>query len=64
MTAVDEFVTNWTSAEFEAFVQELADLVVLCDVPLETARAVWNRVLELEEAFWPEEGETIATRSQ
>ncbi|EIN08334.1 heme oxygenase-like protein [Punctularia strigosozonata HHB-11173 SS5] len=63
-TAVDGFVTNWTSAEFEAFVRDLADLVDLCDVPLEAASVVWNRVLELEEAFWPEEGEALAVKSQ
>ncbi|OZJ04853.1 hypothetical protein BZG36_02596 [Bifiguratus adelaidae] len=60
--AVASFVANWTNPEFVKFVDDLADVVNSYGVrpgSQEWARAemIWARVLELEEAFWPEEGE-------
>jgi formylaminopyrimidine deformylase / aminopyrimidine aminohydrolase len=67
-SALDAFITNWTSPEFGKFVDELEDLVN--DVmPKDRdadersqgiwlqAERIWERVLELEVGFWPDEGE-------
>ncbi|EPQ52199.1 heme oxygenase-like protein [Gloeophyllum trabeum ATCC 11539] len=61
-TAVSNFVSNWTNAEFIRFVDDLADLVNELGITAGTdawkkAEEVWARVVELEEAFWPEKGE-------
>ncbi|QRV86405.1 TENA/THI-4 family protein [Ceratobasidium sp. AG-Ba] len=55
---LDEFIQNWTSADFIKFVEELENLVDMMDIQPGTdvwnrAEAVWNRVVELEVAFWP-----------
>ena len=59
---MDNFAKNWSSPEFEKFVNELAELVDgLCITPgtsvWESAENVWKRVIELEIGFWPEDGE-------
>jgi len=64
--AVHQFATNWSSQEFETFVNELAQLVDSFGTPPGTdlwsrAEAIWCRVVELEE-FWPEEGEETQSR--
>jgi thiaminase len=55
---------NWTSDEFARFVQDLEGLVDAYGVQpgsvhWKSAENVWNRVFELEDAFWPEEGEEV-----
>lgn len=54
----NEFIPNWTSAEFEKFVDEIAHLT---DSLAETEKAspdlfedTWIQILEVEEKFWPE----------
>ena len=55
-----EFIPNWTSTEFEGFVQEIADLVnELAEREeawrrLDVYRAVWEHICEVERRFWPE----------
>jgi formylaminopyrimidine deformylase / aminopyrimidine aminohydrolase len=61
--AVQQFVKNWTNAEFEEFVEDLAELVNRSGISVDAATAVWDRVLELEEAFWPAENESAAPHS-
>ncbi|KZV95258.1 heme oxygenase-like protein [Exidia glandulosa HHB12029] len=68
--AVKALVNNWTSPDFEAFVTKLAGLVdrqyatslqatYMGDLAgtFRDTMAVWERVLELEAAFWPVEDE-------
>ncbi|KZP33725.1 heme oxygenase-like protein, partial [Athelia psychrophila] len=60
--AVSSFVTNWTSPEFEKFVDELAELVDELGIQpgsdgWKRGEDIWTRIIELEEAFWPNEGE-------
>jgi formylaminopyrimidine deformylase / aminopyrimidine aminohydrolase len=49
--AVDNFAKNWSSLEFEEFVNELAELVDFCITPGSSAwgsaENVWKRVIEL-----------------
>ncbi|TFY81883.1 hypothetical protein EWM64_g2126 [Hericium alpestre] len=59
------FVANWTNDEFVKFVNDLAGLVNSFDVKPGTERfnrleMIWLRVVELEEAFWPNAGEELA----
>ncbi|KAK3076961.1 hypothetical protein LTS18_011546 [Coniosporium uncinatum] len=54
-----EFIPNWTSREFEQFVEELGGLVNECAEEvgqggLKGCEAFWERVLEVEKGFWPE----------
>lgn len=61
-TAVSNFVSNWTNAEFITFVDDLADVVNDLGIAAGTetwknSEEIWARVVELEEAFWPEIGE-------
>ena len=62
-SALKAFATNWSSPEFRAFVDhDLAKLVddVYRNVREEdraSAERVWERVVELEESFWPRDGE-------
>ncbi|PIL23360.1 hypothetical protein GSI_14671 [Ganoderma sinense ZZ0214-1] len=67
LLAVQELVQNWTSPEFEKFVDGLADLVNRLDISqMSTAsnrtEEIWARVVELEEAFWPVGGEELRAR--
>ncbi|KAH9478306.1 hypothetical protein JR316_0008759 [Psilocybe cubensis] len=53
------FADNWTSPAFHSFVQDLRDLVDAFGIEPGTERwaravGVWERVGELEEAFWPD----------
>ena len=66
---MNSFAKNWSSPEFEAFVNELAELVdddYLSITPgtsaWESAENVWKRVIELEIGFWPEDGEELSMR--
>jgi thiaminase len=64
-TPVLSFATNWSTPEFKLFVDDLADLVDdiyknLGDDAWMRAVHVWERVVELEESFWPRAGEEIA----
>jgi formylaminopyrimidine deformylase / aminopyrimidine aminohydrolase len=57
------FATNWSTAEFKRFVDELAVVVddiygSLGDDAWKYAENIWERVVELEEKFWPK-GEEI-----
>ncbi|KAG8712124.1 hypothetical protein FRC11_000979 [Ceratobasidium sp. 423] len=52
------FITNWTSDEFKKFVDDLEKLVDLLGIEpgsenWRRAEVIWNRVIELEEEFWP-----------
>lgn len=52
-------IKNWTSNEFVQFVDDLRTLVDMMDIREGTeswkrAVAVWDRVVELETAFWPD----------
>ena len=58
------FATNWSTPEFKRFVDDLAVLVddiyeSLGDDAWRRAVCVWERVVELEERFWPRAGEEI-----
>ncbi|THH18394.1 hypothetical protein EW146_g2592 [Bondarzewia mesenterica] len=60
--AVPSLVANWTNIEFVKFVENLASAVDAFDIRPGSdewvrAEEIWARVVELEEAFWPEEGE-------
>jgi thiaminase len=55
---LDAFIANWSSDEFKKFVDDLEKLVDLLGIEQgsddwKQAEAIWNRVIELEEAFWP-----------
>lgn len=59
---VSSFVANWTSTDFEKFVDGLAELVNELNIPhgsedWKRGEAIWKRVLELEVAFWPNDGD-------
>ncbi|KDQ58566.1 hypothetical protein JAAARDRAFT_206459 [Jaapia argillacea MUCL 33604] len=61
-TAISHFVSNWTSHEFVRFVDQLADLVNHLPIhhgseKWKKAEVIWARLIEIEEEFWPEEGE-------
>ena len=55
-----EFIPNWTSPDFERFVQEIADVMdELAEREeawrrVEVYRAVWEHILEVERRFWPD----------
>ncbi|KEF51373.1 uncharacterized protein A1O9_12522 [Exophiala aquamarina CBS 119918] len=55
-----EFIPNWTSPEFEAFVREIAEvtdeLAAREDAVvrrLDVYKAVWRHILDVETRFWP-----------
>ncbi|CAE6519761.1 unnamed protein product [Rhizoctonia solani] len=55
---LNAFITNWTSDEFKKFVDDLEKLVDLLGIEpgsenWRRAEIIWNRVIELEEEFWP-----------
>ena len=59
---VRPFAANWSSDEFIKFVDDLASLVD--DLHLmpgsdewKRAEGLWERVVELESEFWPQDGE-------
>lgn len=61
-SAVASFAENWTNDEFVRFVNDLADAVDAFNVQpgspeWDRAEEILARVVELEEAFWPQEGE-------
>jgi len=61
-SAVMSFAANWSCSEFLSFVDELANVVNnLGIVPgsreCRRAEDIWARVIELEAAFWPTEGD-------
>lgn len=54
-----QFIKNWTSSEFIQFVDDLKNLVDIMDIQegsesWKQAETVWDRVVELEIAFWPD----------
>jgi thiaminase len=57
-----EFIPNWTSPEFEKFVQEIADVTdELAEREeawrkIDVYKAVWEHILEVERRFWPDIG--------
>ncbi len=57
-----DFIPNWTSPEFESFVQQIADVVNELSEreegwrKIEVFKAVWEHVLEIERRFWPDIG--------
>ncbi|KAH8103102.1 heme oxygenase-like protein [Cristinia sonorae] len=56
--AVSFLVSNWTNSEFVEFVSDLESIVNNLDIQPGTeawsrAEEIWSRVVELEEAFWP-----------
>lgn len=58
---------NWSSKEFKGFVDDLAVLVDdiyegLGPSAWTTATDIWRRIVELEESFWPEEGEEALSK--
>ena len=61
-SAVSTFASNWTSPEFYRFVDDLATTVNGFNIPPDSvgwkrAKEIWLRIIELEEAFWPTDGE-------
>ena len=54
-----EFIPNWTSTDFEGFVQEIADATnELAEREeawrkLDVYKAVWEHICEVERRFWP-----------
>ncbi|KAH7925443.1 heme oxygenase-like protein [Leucogyrophana mollusca] len=72
--AIREFIERWTNDEFVAFVDELATLAdehygavdadggSLRGKSVARAEEIWARVIELEEAFWPNAGEEVTAR--
>jgi len=66
-SAVSSFAENWTSPEFEKFVNDLANLVDGLGIKpgsegWKRAEGIWGRIVELEEIFWPEQGEEITMK--
>lgn len=64
---VAAFMENWTNDEFVRFVDDLADIVNSLGIEpgssaWRRAEEVWARVVEVEEGFWPEEGEEDSMR--
>jgi formylaminopyrimidine deformylase / aminopyrimidine aminohydrolase len=62
------FATNWSTVEFQHFVDELAVLVDdlyrgLDNDAWKHAENIWGRVIELEESFWPREGEEVGSKA-
>ncbi|KAI0090311.1 heme oxygenase-like protein [Irpex rosettiformis] len=60
--ALAGLVDNWTNTEFEKFVKDLEDIVNGLGIQPGTeagnrAEEIWARVIELEAAFWPPEGD-------
>ncbi|KAK5050789.1 hypothetical protein LTR84_003348 [Exophiala bonariae] len=56
----NEFIPNWTSPEFEAFVREIADITDELASredgfvrKLDVYKAVWRHILDVESRFWP-----------
>ncbi|PPQ96847.1 hypothetical protein CVT26_006016 [Gymnopilus dilepis] len=67
--AVRRFAANWSSPEFEAFVNTLTELVDSLGISPGSdawlrAEAIWHRVVELEVSFWPEDGEELHMRKK
>ncbi|KAG6836329.1 hypothetical protein H0H93_009079 [Arthromyces matolae] len=63
-SALRSLAENWSTAEFAAFVDDLASLVddIYRDLDDEAwilAEGVWSRVLELEVEFWPSPHEEL-----
>lgn len=61
------FAENWSTPEFKTFVDDLARLVDdiyrhLGEDAKATAERIWERVVELEDSFWPTDGEEITLR--
>ncbi|KAL6250278.1 hypothetical protein RBB50_002579 [Rhinocladiella similis] len=61
-----DFIPNWTSPEFEKFVEDIAEVTNLLaeredaiNRRLDVYTAVWTHILDIEAKFWPsvEEGE-------
>jgi formylaminopyrimidine deformylase / aminopyrimidine aminohydrolase len=66
-SAVSSFAENWTSPEFEQFVHDLTNLVNGLQIlpgseGWKRAESIWARIVELEEMFWPMEGEETTMR--
>ncbi|KAF9477958.1 heme oxygenase-like protein [Pholiota conissans] len=64
VAAVRSLAENWSSPEFELFVDTLQRLVDGLEIKPWSeawfrAEDIWSRVLELEVAFWPEDGEEL-----
>ncbi|KIW26303.1 uncharacterized protein PV07_09404 [Cladophialophora immunda] len=66
----DAFIPNWTSAAFEAFVAEIAELTDLLaeredavNRKLDVYLAVWKHILDVERRFWPDVGAGAETGS-
>jgi thiaminase len=57
-----QFIPNWTSPEFERFVQDIADVTdELAEREeawrrIDVYKAVWEHILEVERRFWPDIG--------
>lgn len=55
----EAFIPNWTSKEFEGFVEEIGEIMdELCMREegwrrLDVFKAVWEHILEIEKGFWP-----------
>jgi formylaminopyrimidine deformylase / aminopyrimidine aminohydrolase len=65
--AIETLANNWTIPEFVEFVDELAGIVDALP-GLQTAQGrkkaemIWERVVELEVGFWPEDGDESTLR--
>jgi len=55
---------NWSSPAFERFVDDIKDIVSTYNVQpgskqWETSQRIWDRVVELEDGFWPNAGDEL-----
>lgn len=56
----NEFIPNWSSKEFDDFVRNIADITDELAQregafrKIETFKALWLHVLEIEKGFWPD----------
>jgi thiaminase len=56
----EAFIPNWTSREFEVFVEEIADVMDELSIReegwrrVEVFKAVWEHILGIEAGFWPD----------
>ncbi|KAK7020197.1 hypothetical protein VNI00_017810 [Paramarasmius palmivorus] len=67
LSAVISLATNWSNPDFVAFVDNLGSLVDSLDIQPETdtwreCEEIWEKVVEIEATFWPENGEERRAR--
>ncbi|ESK90230.1 transcription regulator [Moniliophthora roreri MCA 2997] len=63
-TAVASLARNWSNQNFIAFVDDLDGLVDSLNIQPDTelwkeCETIWEKIVEIEAAFWPEQGEVV-----